>query len=60
MGDFLYALPLILAISLVYSGTRFEETSEILRHALRTGVWLVFLMLVVFGALQVFHWALAR
>lgn len=60
MGDYLYALPLIVAVSLVYSGTRYEDLSDILRHAFRTGVWIVLLMLVVFGGLQVFELALAR
>lgn len=58
MGDFLYAIPLIIAVSLVYSGTRYEELGPIVRHAMRTAASLVLLMLVVFAGLQVFEWAL--
>ncbi len=46
-----YSLPLIVAISLVYAGTRHEEMGAILRHALRLGVWIAGFMVVVFFAL---------
>ncbi len=46
-----FALPLIVAISLVYAGTRHEDMGAILRHALRLGVWIVGFMVVVFVAL---------
>jgi hypothetical protein len=46
-----YAFPLIVAISLVYSATRFEAMEAILAHALRTGIWIVGFMGIVFVVL---------
>jgi uncharacterized membrane protein len=46
--DMWYAIPLIIAVSLVYSATRYEETPAILAHACRTAVWVVGFMVVVF------------
>ena len=46
-----YTLPLIVTVSLVYSATRHEEMSPILRHALRTAVWIVGFMAIVFVVL---------
>jgi hypothetical protein len=37
-ADLWYALPAIIAISLVYAATRHEAMGPILRHALRTGL----------------------
>jgi hypothetical protein len=45
-----YAVPLVVAVSLVYSATRFEETPSILAHACRTAVWVVGFMVAVFVA----------
>jgi hypothetical protein len=42
-----YAVPLIVAVSLVYAATRHELMEPILRHALHTAVWIVGFMLVV-------------
>jgi len=47
IGYFWYALPLIVAVSLVYSATRHEQMGPILSHAFRCGVWIVGFMLVV-------------
>ncbi len=42
-----YALPLIVAVSLVYSATRHEHIGPILYHSVRLGVWIgVFMGLV--------------
>lgn len=46
--DMWYAVPLVIAVSLVYSATRFEETPAILAHAGRTAIWVVSFMVVVF------------
>ena len=40
MADIWYSLPTIIAISLVYAGTRNEAMGPILRHAIRTGLWI--------------------
>jgi hypothetical protein len=45
--DFWYALPLILAISLVYAATRHEAMEPLLRHAARVGGWIIGLMAAV-------------
>lgn len=51
-----YALPLIVAVSLVYAATRHEEMGQILAHALRIGVWIVGFMAVVFVILAAMSW----
>jgi hypothetical protein len=45
-----HAAPLIVAISLVYAGTRHELPQQILRHALRLGFWITAFM-AAFAAL---------
>lgn len=47
-----YAVPLIVAISLVYAGTRHELMGQILRHAVRVGLWIVGFMFVLFVVLM--------
>ncbi len=44
----LYYLPLLLAISLVYGGTRHEDLRLILRHACHTAYWISAFMVFVF------------
>ena len=56
VSDLWYALPLIIAVSLVYSATRHEQMQPILHHALRIGVWIVGFMAVVFVVLLLFLW----
>ncbi len=46
-----YALPLIAAVSVVYSATRHEAMEAILVGALRIGTWIGGFMLVVFAIL---------
>jgi len=46
-----YALPLIVAVSLVYAATRHEDMRPILQHALRVGMYIVGFMLVIFVVL---------
>ena len=48
INDFWYAVPLIVAVSLVYAATRHEAMNEILRHAARVGTWIIGFMAVVF------------
>ncbi len=47
-GMFWYALPLIIAVSLVYAATRHEVMGPILHHALRVGTYITGFMFVVF------------
>ncbi len=56
--DPLYALPLIVAVSLVYSGTRYEEPPHIFAHAIRTALWIVLFMAIVYGVLMLVAWGL--
>jgi hypothetical protein len=46
-----YALPLVVIVSLVYSGTRHEEPSEILVGSARTAVWVCVFMGIIFVVL---------
>jgi len=46
-----YALPLIVAVSLVYAATRHELLEPIVHHAVRTGAWIAGFMAVVFAVL---------
>ncbi len=56
--DLWYALPAIVAVSLVYAATRHEQIRPILIHAARTGVWILGFMAVVFLALRAIDWFL--
>ena len=50
-NDLWYSLPLVVAISLVYSATRHELPAPILWGALRFGGWIVMFMAIAFGIL---------
>ena len=54
--DLWYAVPLIVAVSLVYAATRHEDTRLILIHSVRTLVWIVGFMAVVFVLLSLLTW----
>ena len=56
IGHFWYALPLIVAVSLVYAATRHEQMGPILDHAYRIGIWIVTFMLVVLVVLLLLSW----
>ena len=51
-----YSVPLVVAVSLVYAGTRHEDMPRILGYATRLGFW-IFFFLAVLGALL---WWLGR
>ena len=51
INDMWYTLPLIVAVSLVYSATRHEKIDPILVHALRIGIWIFGFMAVIFAVL---------
>jgi hypothetical protein len=55
-NDLWFALPLVIAVSLVYSATRHESMQPIIRHAMRIGTWIVGFMAVVFVVLQLGIW----
>ena len=55
-GLLLHAIPIILAISLVYGATRHELVGPILHNAYRTAVWIVGFMAVIFAILWVISW----
>jgi len=48
-----YFIPLLIAVSLVYAGTRQETVPAILRQAVRTGIWIIVFMGVIAVILQV-------
>jgi len=47
-GRLWYTLPLIVSVSMVYAATRHERMGPILRHALRSAIWIIGFMAVVF------------
>jgi hypothetical protein len=51
-----HAVPIIVAVSLVYGATRHELWGPILRHAYRTAVWIVSFMAAIFAILLVVSW----
>jgi hypothetical protein len=51
-----YALPLIVAISLVYGATRHELMRPILEHAVRFAAWIIGFM----GVLFIVIWLVSR
>ncbi len=56
VNQLLYAIPLIVTVSLVYAATRHEEMAPILQHAVRVAVWIVSFMAIVFVILAVIAW----
>jgi hypothetical protein len=54
--DMWYAVPAIIAVSLVYAATRHEPIGPILIHAGRVASWIVGFMFVVFVVLQALNW----
>lgn len=52
-----YALPLILAVSLVYGATRHELMGQILLHSLRAGTWICGFMAIIFVVLLLVSWS---
>lgn len=56
MGLLWHAVPIILAISLVYGATRHELLKPILLHAYHTAVWIVGFMLVIAAILVAVSW----
>lgn len=51
-----YALPLIVVVSLVYSGTRYERPDDILVGSVRSVVWVCGFMGIIFAIL----WLVSR
>jgi hypothetical protein len=51
-----HSLPLIVAISLVYSATRHEQMQPILAHALRLGTMIVLFMTAILIGLAILSW----
>ena len=54
--DLWYAVPAIIAVSLVYSATRHEQMRPLLIHAGRTAVWIVGFMSAVFIVMGLLSW----
>jgi hypothetical protein len=51
-----YALPLLVAVSLVYAATRHERMEPILGHAVRVAGWIAGFMAVVFVIIWAASW----
>jgi hypothetical protein len=54
--DLWYAVPAIIAVSLVYAATRHEQMRPLLIHAGRVALWIVGFMLAVFVAIELVNW----
>lgn len=50
---FFYAVPLVVVISLVYGATRHEYLPEILAHSLRSAIWVVGFVAIIFALIWV-------
>ena len=44
---FWYAVPMIIAISLVYGATRHEYVPQILKQAIKAGIWVIGFMAII-------------
>ncbi len=44
-----YALPLMVVVSLVYGATRHEHLREIVHHSIRSLIWVVGFMAIIFA-----------
>ena len=53
-----YAVPLIIAVSLVYAATRHEAIVPILLHAARLALWITGFMAAIFVVLFLISWRL--
>jgi hypothetical protein len=51
-----HAIPIVVAISLVYGATRHELMGPIFHHAYRTAVWIVGFMAAIAVVLGVISW----
>jgi hypothetical protein len=48
-----YSIPLIVVVSLVYGATRHEYLKEILIHSVRSAIWVVSFMTMIFAIIWV-------
>jgi hypothetical protein len=55
-NDLWYAVPIVIAVSLVYAATRHEQMRPILAHAGRVAVWIASFMLAVFVVVEIVCW----
>ncbi len=51
-----YAMPAIIAVSLVYTATRHERMRPILIHAGRMALWTFGFMFLIFAVLELMSW----
>jgi len=56
IGRMWFSLPLLVAVSLVYSATRHERMGPILVHAVRFAAWIVGFMAIILVVLIVLAW----
>ena len=54
--DLWYALPAIIAVSLVYAATRHEQMRPLMIHAGRVALWIVGFMSAVFVVIELVNW----
>ena len=57
-ADVWYVLPLIVSTSLVWAATRHERMAPMLGHAVRIGLEILILLVVIFVPLLLLSWSL--
>ena len=48
-----YSIPLIVVVSLVYGATRHEYLKEILMHSVRSAIWVIGFMTIIFAIIWI-------
>ena len=56
LGDLWYALPLVIAVSVVYAATRHELTGPIVFHSVRVAGWILGFMALIFVVIEGLSW----
>lgn len=57
-ADVWYALPLVVATSLVWAATRHEKVAPMISHAVRIALEIIVLLVVIFVPLLFLSWGL--
>ena len=60
LGDLWYALPLVIAVSMVYAATRHELTGPILLHSVRVAGWILGFLAMIFVVIEGLSWWASR
>ena len=56
VGDLWYALPLVIAVAVVYAATRHELIRPIVQHSIRVAGWILGFMTMIFVVIEALSW----